>query len=342
MGWEKPEKNFVYFLLYMAFFPRFLSGPIDRSNKFLPQLKVNQSFNEQNITEGFRLVLFGLFKKIAIANQLALIVSSAYASLNSSDENALWVIFLVQPLFLYFDFSGYTDIAFGIARAFGIELRPNFNQPFMSENVSNFWKRFHISLSSWFHDYVFMRTLFKVRKWKKKAPIFSLFATWMLFGVWHGGGWNFVLLGLLQAIAIYYEYSTRKWRVHIFSKLPGFLRRWMGRILTYLFYSASLVFFFANDMSSVFVFFSKMSQGNYMWPVGIRVEVFILVLVFSISFLIFEIIQSDYSNTYNRIESFWNVNKTKNKLLRWALYFILITMVIVFNANVQQFIYHQF
>jgi len=162
MGWEKPEKNFIHFLLYIIYFPRFLSGPIDRSNRFLPQLKVKHSFNEQNITAGFRLILFGLFKKVAIANQLAPVIMSAYANVESTDEISYLVILLLQPLYLYFDFSGYTDIAFGISRAFGIELRPNFDRPFMAESVSNFWKRFHISLSSWFQDYVFMRIIFIV------------------------------------------------------------------------------------------------------------------------------------------------------------------------------------
>jgi D-alanyl-lipoteichoic acid acyltransferase DltB (MBOAT superfamily) len=117
---------------------------------------------------------------------------------------------LIQPLYLYFDFSGYTDIAFGIARAFGIELRPNFNRPFMSQSMTEFWKRFHISLSSWFHDYVFIRTSYRYRRYGKKASVFALFLTWVLFGIWHGAGWNFMLLGFLQVLAIYYEFSTKK------------------------------------------------------------------------------------------------------------------------------------
>ena len=172
LGWEKPEKNFIYFLLYISFFPRFLSGPIDRSNHFLPQLRINKTFDGENIAAGFRLILFGLFKKVAIANQLAPIVNGAYANTGNSDDYTMWAVLLLQPLYLYFDFSGYTDIAFGIARAFGIELRPNFNRPFMSESMTEFWKRFHISLSSWFHDYVFIRTSYRYRKWGRKASIF--------------------------------------------------------------------------------------------------------------------------------------------------------------------------
>ena len=342
LGWEKPEKNFVHFLLYIIFYPRFLSGPIDRSNHFLPQLKVIKSFDGQKIAAGFRLILFGLFKKVAIANQLVPIVNGAYANIGYSGEFSLWAVLLLQPLYLYFDFSGYTDIAFGFARAFGIELRPNFNRPFMSENMTEFWKRFHISLSSWFHDYVFIRTSFRYRKWGRSASNFALFLTWVLFGIWHGAGWNFMLLGFLQALAIFYEFSTRKWRIRVFSKLPGFSRAWFGRICTYVFYGTSLVFFFAPNINSVFTFFAKLPQLNGYLPGGVRNEIFLLVMIFIFVILAFEVIKHDFNNTYNKIEAFWLSNKSINKIFRWAVYCILITVVIVFNRDVQQFIYFQF
>lgn len=342
LGWEKPEKNFIYFLLYISFFPRFLSGPIDRSNHFLPQLRVNKSFDAERIAAGFRLVLIGLFKKVAIANQLVPIVNGAYASIDYGAEFSLWAVLLLQPLYLYFDFSGYTDIAFGFARSFGLELRPNFERPFMSENMTEFWKRFHISLSSWFHDYIFIRTSYRYRRWGKKASHFALFLTWVLFGIWHGAGWNFMLLGFLQALAIFYEFSTKKFRVRIFSKLPDFPRVWFGRICTYLFYSTALVFFFAPDINSVFAFFSKIPVLNGYLPGGVRQEIFLLVMIFIFIMLVFEVLKHDFSNIFNKIESFWLSNKFMNRVFRWAVYCIIITIVIVFNRDVQQFIYFQF
>ena len=343
LGWEKPEKNFIHFLLYISFFPRFLSGPIDRSNHFLPQLRINKTFDGEKIAAGFRLVLLGLFKKVVIANQLAPIVNGTYANIDNSDEYSLWAVLLLQPLYLYFDFSGYTDIAFGFARAFGIELRPNFKRPFMSESMTEFWKRFHISLSSWFHDYVFIRTSYRYRKWGRKASNFALFLTWVLFGIWHGAGWNFMLLGFLQALAIYYEFSTKKLRVRIFSKLPDFLRAWFGRIFTYLFFGTSLVFFFAPDINSVFTFFAKLPLLSGGLPGGlIRDEIFQLVLIFIFIILLFEIIKHDFSNIFNKIESYWLSNNNINRIFRWAVYCILITIIIVFNSDVQQFIYFQF
>lgn len=342
MKWEKPEMNFLHFLLYIIFYPRFLSGPIERSNHFLPQLNIIQSFNDRRITEGLRMALFGFFKKVAIANQLAPLVNSAYASLDSADGSSLWVVLLIQPLYLYFDFSGYTDIARGFAKTMGIELLPNFNCPFLSENVTNFWKRFHISLSSWFNDYVFRQTSFKYRRWGIFGSVFAIIVTWSLFGIWHGAGWNFMLLGVLQALAIIYEFFSKKWRISLFSKFPDYLRIWFGRILTYLFYCGSLVFFFSPDIHSVFIFFSKMSLVNGYMLGGIREGIFILVMIFMFAILLVEIIKNDFHNTYSKLEFFWFDNKIKNRLYRWALYFFIITIVIVFNNDVQQFIYFQF
>lgn len=341
-GWEKPEKNFTHFLLYIIFYPKFLSGPIERSNHFLPQLKIVQPFNEQKVSEGLRMALFGFFKKVAIANQLAPFVNSTYANLDSAGGTSLWVLLIIQPLYIYFDFSGYTDIALGIAKTVGIELPPNFNRPFLSENVSTFWKRFHISLSSWFNDYVFRRTSFKYRTWGIYASVYAVVVTWILFGIWHGAGWNFMALGLLQAVAINYEYFTKKWRLSFFSKLPDYLRVWLGRFFTYLFYCGSLVFFFSPDIDSVFIYFSKLTELNESVSIDIRIEIFVLVLIFIIIFLLIETINSDFNNTYKKLEEYWLSNKIQFKLLRWFVYFLIITVVIVFNNEVQQFIYFKF
>jgi len=343
LGWEKPEKNYIHLLLYLSFFPRFLSGPIDRSNHFLPQLRKNKTFDGENIVAGFRLVLFGLFKKVAIANQLAIIINVAYANNGNSPDYAFWVVLLIQPLYLYFDFSGYTDIAFGIARAFGIELRSNFNRPFMSESMTEFWKRFHISLSSWFHDYVFIRTSYRYRKWGRKASIFALFLTWVLFGIWHGAGWNFMLLGFLQALAIYYEFSTKKLRVRMFSNLSKFMRTWLGRIFTYMFYATSLVFFFAPDMNLAFTFFEKLPiLGSDLQLGAISTVDFLMVLVFILIILLFEVLKEDFNNTFNKIKSFWLSNKSINRIFRWVVYYILIMIIIYFTGDNQEFIYIQF
>jgi alginate O-acetyltransferase complex protein AlgI len=342
MGWEKPEKNFLYFLLYITFFPKFMSGPIERSNHFLPQLREVQTFNEKHVTDGLRIALFGFFKKIAIANQLAPYIGQTYTNIDSADSLSLITIFLIQPLYLYFDFSGYTDIAVGFARIFGVQLLPNFNRPFFSENMTNFWKRFHISLSSWFNDYIFKQTSFKYRKWGVYASVFALFVTWTLFGIWHGAGWTFMLLGVLQAIAITYEFFTKKWRAKLFSKFPNLIRIWLGRIFTYLFYCVCMIFFFAPNISSVFLYISKLTQikGPFMItdPSLKPMEVIIYIPVF----LLLELIQNDYKNIYDKLENSWLSDKTKNKLFRWFIYSVIITIMFIVGFKAQQFIYADF
>ena len=340
-GWEKPEKNFIHFLLYIIFYPRFLSGPIDRSNLFLPQLKSVKSFKENGVTEGFRLVLLGLFKKVVIANQLAPVIAGAYATINYSDKLTPLIIVLLQPIYLYFDFSGYTDIARGFAKAYGIELGPNFNSPFLAENMTNFWKRFHISLSSWFHDYVFMRIIYKYRKWGKNASILAVFTTWLLFGIWHGAGWTFMILGILQGTVIYYEFSSKSWRARIFSNFPRYVSKLTGRTFTYLYFGTSLVFFFANDLNTVNTFFSKLLHVNSIFPPGIRVEIFIMVMLFVFLYLVYEIIKNDFPQSYVRLSTVW-LRIGSNIIVRWSVYFILLTIILVFNSEVQEFIYFQF
>ena len=342
MGWEKPERSFNQFLLYLIFYPRFLSGPVDRSNHFLPQLKEEKTFNEEKVIDGLRLILVGLFKKVAIANQLAPVVLGAYADLGSADTTSLLIVFLIQPVYLYFDFYGYTDIAFGVARTFGLELRPNFRKPFLAETVTDFWKRFHISLASWFHDYLYMRIFFRYRKWGKNATTFAMFVTWLLFGIWHGAGWTFMLLGILQALALYYEYRSKRWRNKVFSRMPKVPRILMGRILTYLFYGVSLVFFFSPDLHSVYLFFSKLLPVDMIIPMGIRNEIFLLVMFFVVILMAFEILENDFGKAFARLEKFWLGHKPVNVVFRWALYLLILTVVIVFNRDVQQFIYFQF
>lgn len=345
MGWEKPEKQFIPFLLYIIFYPKFLSGPIERSNHFLPQLRSKIEFVEDNVVDGLKIAAFGLFKKAAIADQMALLINSTYANLDKADTSTLWIVLLLQPLYLYFDFSGYTDMAIGLAKTFGIEILPNFNKPFLSQNVTTFWKRFHMSLSSWFNDYVFRQLSFKYRKWGINASVFAMFITWTLFGIWHGAGWNFMFLGVLQAIVLTYEFFTKAWRTKMGNSVPGLLNIWSGRILTYLFYGISLVFFFSPDMSSVSVFFSSLFEsGRTFSPLNPgQVLALVMSLGFGLIFMILEIVQNDFRKVDGAIMSFWNGFDRKHKFFRWVIYF-LVVVIIFFSAaeGKAEFVYFRF
>lgn len=342
MGWEKPERNFPDFLLYIIFFPKFISGPIERSNHFLPQLKEGKSFDVERVSSGLRVVLIGLFKKVAIANQLAPYVLDAFRDIQSTEPWSLWILFFLLPLYLYFDFSGYTDIAIGIARTFGIDLLPNFNTPFFAHNVTTFWKRFHISLASWFGDYIFRQTVFKRRKWGVYASVYAVFITWTLFGIWHGAGWNFMALGFLQALLINYEFFTRKSRYKFFSRLPGSVNIWTGRIFTYIFYCISLVFFFAPDLESVFAYFGRLAEVRGMLYMDDMSTKPFMLLIYIPLFLFLEYLQNDRKKTYMKLEKFWLGSSTRSRIFRWTTYSVIITIIYIVGLKAEQFVYANF
>jgi alginate O-acetyltransferase complex protein AlgI len=338
MKWEKPEMHFLRFFLYLIFFPKFLSGPIERSNHFLPQLAHNNEFNPSDLSEGFRIALQGFFKKIVIANHLGASVTQIYSGANDLTGFQIGLLILIQPLYLYFDFAGYTDIAVGFARAFGIKLIPNFNKPFLAENMTNFWRRFHISLSSWFNDYVFKQTSFRMRKLKENATAIAVFITWILFGIWHGAGWNFMVLGLLQALAIYYEYRTKKIRNMLFSNIPVSIRPWIGRFFTYIFYAISLTFFFAPDLPAALGVFKEIATPAGAGTTNILNEPLIFGMSFVILFLLFEILQNDLEALYFKIHSFW----VSNRFIRIITYYSAISLILTqINGN-SSFIYEMF
>jgi D-alanyl-lipoteichoic acid acyltransferase DltB (MBOAT superfamily) len=338
MGWEKPERDFTRFLLYITFFPKFLSGPVERSNHFLPQLNLQPQFNPSNISEGLRMMLLGFFKKIIIANHLAYTIASLYSGQSTSGGLLSFLIILLQPLYLYFDFSGYTDIAIGLAKTYGIDLLPNFNKPFLSENMTNFWRRFHISLSSWFNDYIFKQTSFRLRRLKDNATTIAVFLTWILFGIWHGAGWNFMLLGIVQALAIFYEFKTRKLRSAMFSFLPEKAAKWSARIFTYCFYGLSLTFFFSPDLPTTLRIFSGIAGAVQTSSIRLVTEPLVFGLTFAILFLILEIIQSDYETQSVKIQTLW----IKNRIIRLAFYYLAALMILTQLNGTSSFIYEMF
>lgn len=342
MGWEKPESRFMNFLVFITFFPKFLSGPIERSNHFLPQLKEIRSFDPGRITEGLKLILYGLFKKVVIANQIAPFLTGVYSNIDSVSPSALWLLIIIQPLCLYFDFSGYTDMAIGVAKLFGIDLLPNFNKPFFAENMTNFWKRFHISLSSWFNDYIFKQASFKYRKWGIYASIYALLMTWILFGIWHGAGWNFMLLGLIQALAIIYEFFTKKWRIKVFGKWPDFPRLLFSRLITFFFYGTSLVFFFSPDIHTTLRFFSNLNgKGSTVSTFNlpdIPVYSFLLMIII----LLIEYVSNDFEKLNRQITVFWKSLTAPAIGTQIVVYVAMIVMIYYWGIAGQQFIYAQF
>jgi alginate O-acetyltransferase complex protein AlgI len=196
-GTIKAEKKIANYALYVLFFPQLVAGPIERPQNILPQLNIKQKFTPQNLLNGLRLIAWGFFKKLVIADRLSLIVDLVY----KEPQNYTWYIVMATIFFfsiqIYCDFSGYTDIARGSAKIIGYDLMINFNRPLLSKSIRQFWQRWHISLSTWFRDYVYI-PLGGNRDgdYKKYGYVFFVF---ILSGIWHGAGWNFVIWGAIHA-----------------------------------------------------------------------------------------------------------------------------------------------
>lgn len=201
-GQLRPTRSFARFFVYVSFFPQLVAGPIERAARLIPQLEaaLRVRFHAANLVVGTRLIVWGLLKKMVIADHCAGLVEPVFASPGGFDGWAAWVATYAFTLQIYCDFSAYSDIARGSARLLGIELMLNFDQPYLARNVQEFWRRWHISLSEWFRDYVYL-PLGGSRRGRVRT-LANLTATMFLSGLWHGAAWNFVLWGLFHGVLL--------------------------------------------------------------------------------------------------------------------------------------------
>lgn len=263
-GKIKPCHHLGKFALYISFFPQLVAGPIERSSNLLPQLEKVTKLVPDNILIGAKRVIWGLFKKVVIADRLAIIVDTAFD--NAADQSGL-VLILAIVLFafqLYCDFSAYSDIAIGSAKLVGITLMENFNIPFVSKNVTEFWRRWHISLSTWLRDYLYTPIMFKRKKWGKKAIIYSLFVTFFICGLWHGPRWTYVVFGVLQGLALTGELLLAKQRKKWSDSIPNWFYANLSMSLTFIFMLLCFMFFRADSLNhSMIILSGILDLGNF-------------------------------------------------------------------------------
>ena len=216
-GHLEAEKNFLRYALFLSFFPHLLAGPIEPAQHFLPQLKEENSYKPKLLIFGVLLILVGLFKKLVIADRLGMIVNLVYDSPSEYHGGAIALATLLARYQIYADFSGYTDIALGSAMLFGFELTPNFNRPFSATSIGEYWKRWHMSLSTWIRNYIFFPLITSPISFLG-APILVLL-TFLILGIWHGGTINFLIYGLIQGILIVLDYQTQSLRTRAYEKM---------------------------------------------------------------------------------------------------------------------------
>ncbi len=270
-GTIEPERHFGYYALFVSFFPQLVAGPIERPQNLLPQLKAEHKFSQDNLTQGFKIILAGFFKKVFIADQLATYVVAVYSNPSEATAPAIILATVMFTFQVYCDFSGYTDIAVGCARIMGVGLMQNFNLPYSSRSIHEFWSRWHISLSSWFQDYIFYplamnkklgRFSRKLGKKLNKRTIgvmmpqcVALFITFVLSGLWHGAAWTFVLWGTLHGVYQILERITEKSRKKFWDKLhvnqESKLFAFWQMACVFVLCNFAIIFFRANSVSDL-------------------------------------------------------------------------------------------
>ncbi len=258
----EPTRNILHFFAYLALFPQLVAGPIVRARDLVPQLRKVHTTNELERWNGFKLIIIGFFKKVVLADNIAPMVNSGFANIHQTSHSGFWWVMIIGFAFqIYFDFSGYSDIARGLAKWMGLHFRLNFNHPYHSRSLREFWARWHISLSTWFRDYVYI-PLGGSRKGQWNAHLF-MWITMVVSGLWHGAAWTFVFWGALHAFYISLERFT-KWPVFL-ARIRG--GTFLSILVTNLLVLIAWVFFraesFADALQIIDHLFSWSGGGDF-------------------------------------------------------------------------------
>lgn len=336
-GNQPAEKHFGIYALYVMFYPQLVAGPIERPQNLLKQFRQNHKFDSNRIFEGIKIMIWGLFKKLVIADRLAIFVNLAYNNIPHQNGNTLIVATLFFSIQIYCDFSGYSDIAIGAAKVMGFDLMQNFNRPIFAKSTGEFWKRWHISLSTWFKDYVY----FPMGGNKGSVPrwYFNLMVVFLISGLWHGANWTYVIWGGINGFYLVFGIATKKIRTGFNSimglnKIPQILL--ISQIcITFILISFSRVFFRSSSIDDALLVIKKMGtfRGS---PFELGTTTIIYCLFASIFLFTVEFKKEFYKGSFS-------ISNNQNFWIRNAYYsflVILILLVGVFDGG--QFIYFQF
>jgi alginate O-acetyltransferase complex protein AlgI len=326
-GRIQPEKNIGKFALFVSFFPQLVAGPIERFSHLQPQLLANHPIKYANFSNGFRLLLWGFFIKICIADNVSQWVDAIYAAPQNYTQPYVWLGILGFGTQIYADFAGYSLIAQGAALLMGIKLMDNFRTPYLSSSIGEFWQRWHISLSTWFRDYVYIPlggNKVKLPRW-----IFNIMVVFLLSGFWHGANWTFLIWGGIHGLLYLVEYVWNK--TGITKNMSSYLTKPIGILVTFLIVHLAWIFFRIDDTQQFTVIWDNLWHGSGTQIIEIKTEIW---LVLGLFILLDGIL-------YNkRIDSFL---ESWPSILRWLLYALLFYCILAFGGTVNHpFIYFQF
>jgi D-alanyl-lipoteichoic acid acyltransferase DltB (MBOAT superfamily) len=346
-GNTSADRNLINVLLSLGFFPIILAGPIQRPSTLLPQIRTTRVFDYQQVSDGLRQILWGLFVKIAVADNLAPFVNEVFSSYSSNPGSTLFVGALFYTIQIYADFSGYSHIAIGTASILGFRLMKNFNYPYFARDITDFWKRWHISLTTWFRDYLFLPVSFAI-SWKIKTEkvlliktdlfiyIIASLTTWFMTGLWHGANYTFLIWGLLHGLLlIFYKYQ-RKPRKLILKKLNidnnNIFLSFTEGIFTFLFIVLTWVVFRSESVRDSLEYIKGMFSPSLFSNPG---DLPVTEIAIALLFLIIELRQrrKNHALQFEKLNSVW---------VRWSIYAGLVFIILLFGGGAQEFIYFQF
>ncbi len=352
-GNQKAEKHFGLYALYVMFYPQLVAGPIERPQNVLHQFYEKKNFDYQRVTSGLKLMAWGLFKKVVIADRLTLFVDKVYNTPTQYEGVPIIVATIFFTFQIYCDFSGYSDIALGSAEVMGFKLMKNFDRPYFSKSISEFWRRWHISLSTWFRDYLYIPL--GGNRVSKTRQNFNQFFVFAVSGLWHGANWNFIIWGALHGFYLIFARITKKPRVY-FNKITGldkvpFLLKTVQAFTTFCLVAFAWIFFRGNYLEQsqcwhlvTHLFSNLPSIKEFLSYNYIAKKVFLEFTMVEFLIAVGLIIFMEIIHYIQRDKSIRQIVAKYPTALRWTLYYLFIMAFFILGVFDQpaKFIYFQF
>ena len=340
----KPEKNYIEYSVFVCFFPLLVAGPIERATHLLPQIKKARIFDYNKTIDGLRQILWGLFKKVVIADQCAEIVNPIFENYVNFSGSTLVIGAVLFAFQIYGDFSGYSDIALGVAKLFGIDLLKNFAFPYFSRDIAEFWRRWHISLSTWFRDYLYIPLGgSRGNNWSKVKNTFIIF---IVSGFWHGANWTFIVWGLLNALfimpSIFLKTNRNNLEIVAVNTFLPTIKDFLSITLTFGLTVFTWIFFRSNTISDALKFIQIVfSKSIFEIPNPPRSSILgisnlMILFVLLLSFIFIEWIGRKKEFALSNLEAILNIK------IRHFFYYLIVFLVLFFAGSDKKFIYFQF
>jgi alginate O-acetyltransferase complex protein AlgI len=339
-GKIKPTKNLISFMAFVSFFPQLVAGPIERAKSLLPQFQMPRRFDYYKSVKGMEQILWGFFKKVVVADNAAVYVNEIFSSYQEQPGLLLVLGAVLFAFQIYGDFSGYSDIAIGVGKLFGFDLMKNFNFPYFSRDIAEFWRRWHISLSTWFRDYLYIPL--GGSKGSTASQLRNVFIIFVVSGFWHGANWTFIAWGFLNALFFVPLFIRKVNRRNLdvvaqYKMLPN-LKEVLQVLLTFSLTSLAWIFFRSETVTDAFIYIQRIFSNPF---IGSSISELVRVLnptkiIFPIAFLIL-------MEWWQRTRDFGLDFAPIKKWVRWSFYYAILLSILFLGAfNKTEFIYFQF